>query len=346
MWQENELNLLFLFFFGTYLLILFCKKFKLLIDNNNLPHKIFLNQYEKPPAVGGIIILTSILLISQNYILKLFLLGLFLLGLFSDLLIIKKTSYRIFIQSILILLYLIISNNVVNKVGFLMLDFFLKYNFFSIIFTFFCLLVLINGSNFIDGVNNLLSGYYLLVLSLVIFIKTRYNLLIDFELYFLLIISLFIFYIFNMFNKIFLGDSGSYLLSFIVGILLINLKNQNMDSISVFFIILLLWYPAFENLFSIVRKISIKKKIYLADNLHIHHLLFSYLKNKSKIENKVILSSLTGNIINFYNFISFSIGIYFINLNINLIFLILFNICFYIISYLYLFFRTTNLNKV
>ena len=156
-------SFIIVFFFSTYFLIFFLKKFKVLIDNSYYNHKNFVNQ-SKPPLAGGIIILLAILLINQNYVLKFILFLLFLLGLFSDLLIIKKTSYRIFIQSILIISYLIFSNIFVQRINLEIFDIFLQNKTFSIFFTSICLLVLINGSNFIDGVNNLLSGYYLIVI--------------------------------------------------------------------------------------------------------------------------------------------------------------------------------------
>ena len=52
------------------------------------------------------------------------------------------------------------------------------------------------------------------------------------------------------------------------------------EKISPYFIANLLLYPAFENLFSIIRRVSLNKKNYLADNNHLHQLLFKYLKKK------------------------------------------------------------------
>ena len=325
-------SFIIIFFFSTYFLIFFLKKFEILIDNSYFNHKNFVDK-SKPPLAGGIIILLAILLINQNYALKFILFLLFLLGLFSDLLIIKKTSYRIAIQSILIISYLIFSNIFVQRINFEIFDIFLKYKIFSIFFSSICLLVLINGSNFIDGVNNLLSGYYLIVVCLIIYIFIQKDIKIDFDYYYYLLISLSVFYIFNMFNKIYLGDSGSYLLSFLIGILLINLSNINEANISPLFIALLLWYPAFENLFSIIRKILQHRKIYEADNLHLHHIIFSFFKKKFKNKNLIIASSLTGNTINFYNLLIFVLSLNYINSTKSLIVIIGVNILIYIFTY-------------
>ena len=77
-------------------------------------------------------------------------------------------------------------------------------------------MILINGSNFIDGLNGLLLGYFLLIL----FILYKLNLLTilsfsDDYLYTFFIILIFIF-ILNFTNQLFLGDSGAYFLSFFI----------------------------------------------------------------------------------------------------------------------------------
>ena len=59
--------------------------------------------------------------------------------------------------------------------------------------------------------------------------------------------------VFNFFEKFFCGDSGSYVISLIVGYYLIELSNLDLI-ISPYFIACLLWYPAYECLFSMVRK--------------------------------------------------------------------------------------------
>ena len=59
------------------------------------------------------------------------------------------------------------------------------------------------------------------------------------------------------------------------------------QSISPFFIILLLWYPSFEILFSILRKFVIGRSPLKPDNLHLHHLIYKRVsKLDLKSENK------------------------------------------------------------
>ena len=86
-------------------------------------------------------------------------------------------------------------------------------------------------------------------------------------------------YGYNFFNKIFIGDSGSYILGFIFSIFLINFYNDN-QQMSSFYIILLLWYPAFETLFSMIRKNILKRSPMKPDTNHLHQLIFYYVKKK------------------------------------------------------------------
>ena len=69
------------------------------------------------------------------------------------------------------------------------------------------------------------------------------------------------------------------MIGFIFGSFLIQLNNENYF-LSPYFIALLLWYPAFENLFSIIRKRIIKQDPLMPDNFHFHQLLFFYLKKR------------------------------------------------------------------
>jgi hypothetical protein len=124
-----------------------------------------------------------------------------------------------------------------------------------------------------------------------------------------------------------------------MGYYLIELCNDNLNLIryiSPIFVLLLFWYPAFENLFSILRKIVTKKNAAKPDNLHLHQLLFSSLNKKN---NKEIIynNTLTGNIINFFNLISFAVASKFYYHTVYLFYLTTFNILVYIIVYFYLY---------
>ena len=112
--------------------------------------------------------------------------------------------------------------------------------------------------------------------------------------------------LFNFFNKLYLGDSGSYLLGFIFGTLLIILF-KNTENISPFFIILLLWYPCYENLFSIIRKYKLSLSPLKPDNKHFHQLLYYFLKKKFNLSS-ILSNNLSSIIINIFNLSVLYIG--------------------------------------
>ena len=92
-----------------------------------------------------------------------------------------------------------------------------------------------------------------------------------------------------------------------MAIIIIKITTLN-NQISPYFIANLLWYPAFENLFSIFRRTFYKKKNYQADNEHLHQLLFLYLQKKKLFKKKYIVSSITGILINTYLLIVYYVG--------------------------------------
>ena len=315
----------------------FFKKKSFLVDNKNLVHKSFTSK-ESVPLSGGIVIFFNLALFSNNYFILLFFFLIFILGIFSDLLIITKPLQKFIVQFLVVFFFLNFLDLKVLSTKIYFIDFLIKNNLFAILFTSFCLLILINGTNFIDGINTLVCGYYILIILTILYICSQNKLLIyNFDSFYYLFLSLLVIYFFNISSKVYLGDSGSFLLSFLIGYYLINFCNDNLNLIqfiSPIFILLLLWYPAFENLFSIIRKIIIKKHPSEPDNLHMHHLLFNFIKKKNS---KTIIynNTLTGNIINLFNLIGFAVSSKFYYHTEYLVYIIIFNVLFYTVVYFY-----------
>ncbi len=300
-------------------------KFNFLLDIK-LKHKIKIK--EKIPLSGGIYILVSIITcklfydidISTNLLIILFLF--FVLGFFSD----TKPNFipilRLLIQLILILLLIYICNLEIDKSNIFFIDRFLSNYYFNILFTSICIIVLLNGSNFIDGVNTNLIGYCLIILLFVS--ELNYFININF-----IIITLAVFYIFNFFGKCFLGDNGVYVISILLSFIVINIINYN--NLNPIIAINLLWYPAFENLFSIIRRYVSSDKVDIADKKHLHSLLFLIL-NKKKYLTKYS-NSLSGLFINIYNFVSLGLSYKYLNNNQILICILVVNITLYLFTY-------------
>ena len=200
---------------------------------------------------------------------------LFLLGLLSDLKIFESAKKRFLIQLIIILLFVTLSKLQVTPTKIDFLDDLIGNTYWSYLFTAFCLMILINGSNFIDGLNGLLLGYFSLIIIFLFNLDLIYSMGFSETVIRSYFIVIFFILLLNFFNQLFLGDSGAYSISFLVGFLLIEIYNNN-QNISPYFIIVLLWYPCFENLFSIIRK-NFRKKNPLEPDKHFHQKLFIFL---------------------------------------------------------------------
>jgi UDP-N-acetylmuramyl pentapeptide phosphotransferase/UDP-N-acetylglucosamine-1-phosphate transferase len=132
-----------------------------------------------------------------------------------------------------------------------------------------------------------------------------------------------------------LGDSGAYLLGFFIGFLIISSHRSNPD-ISPYFFISLIWYPCFENLFSILRKLNREFSPLKPDSKHLHQLVLFFLSKKFDL--KLILSNnLSSGIICFFNFLIIYISTLNPGSTIFQVKLIVTSIIFYIVSYMILF---------
>ena len=313
------------------------KKYQILIDQTNLSyHKRFINNYSNVPLSGGLIFfLPLVFFLPEHYkYFSILILFIFLTGLLSDLNILHSPTIRIIFQIAVITTYLLFFDNFVSSIRINLFDNLLDIFFIKLFFTSFCILVLINGTNFIDGVNTLVVGYFILVFSNILYLSDINALNLDTLLVSMCLISLSIIYIFNFFGKMFLGDGGAYLISFAAGSILIKFANDNYI-VSPYYVVALLWYPAYENLFSIIRKRIINKSPSSADNEHLHQLIYSHLNKSFNVEKK-LSNLLSGVLICLYNLFYFFIIFNNFNYTKTLVFSIFFNVFFYSLLYFYL----------
>lgn len=326
-----------------FLINIFFKKKNLLSNTTGQFHQIY-NQENRVPLSGGLFII-SFFYFNYGYFgldLILYLTFFFLFGLLTDLNYIKSPFFRFLTQIIFLILFIIHFEIVVKDVRIDLINNLLKNYYFNVFFVLFCFLVLINGSNFIDGNNGISLGYFLIVFILIInLINNNY---IFYEQIFLnsLIIILSILLFFNLLNQLYLGDGGVYLLSLFSGYILVDIFLQN-QNISPYFIANIFWYPAFEILFSLLRKIKSSYSPLKPDTLHFHQILFYFYLKKIN-QSKTLINSFTGVSITAFN----GLILYFASTNINntklqLILLIL-SITFYLIIY-YLLLKFKKLSR-
>ena len=321
--------------FSIFLFINFIlRKTNYLLDDANSSHHKKIADISNVPLSGGIVLILNCFYLNlvTNFFNIFYLAVIYFIGVMSDTQKINSPSIRFFFQALIILIFLANNDYLITSVRISHFDYLLNnYKYLSIVFTFFCLLILINGSNFIDGVNLQSSGYYVSLIFTLLLLYKNTSIEINANMLQQIIIFLLIFISFNFFNKSFMGDGGIYLISFIIGLILIELQNKTF--ISPYFIALLLWYPAFENFFSILRKILIDKKSPSEpDKNHLHHLLFFYINQNFNFP-KILTSSLTGIFINIFNLSIFLISLKFVYLTIFQVSLIILCIFVYTLSY-------------
>ena len=336
-----ELYVIFFTLFSTLTINYFLKKKNLLLDRKYSSHKSLVSNDEVPLS-GGIIFLLSILVFykPEFYQFKIILLAIFLTGIFSDINFILSPIKRILIQVFIICLFLYIIPIYIHSIRWNFFDYYLQNSYIGFFFTLLCLTILINGSNFMDGLNILVVGYFLIVTCIIFYLSSYFNLELDFSLVKIILATLLVIFAFNFFGLLFLGDSGAYLISFVIGYILIHFSYDNTLIVSPYFVACMLWYPAYENLFSIIRKKFNKKSATKPDKTHLHQLLYIFVRDKLTYSDKSI-NTLTGFILIFFNLFILMIGAKNFNDSKILILLIISSVIFYNFIYYYL----NNKNK-
>jgi len=309
MTSEFNINFFIIFllisFFSTFLITRYSKFFfsGSLLDKDFLKPQSF--HKKATSRAGGIAILFLFFFFIFSYFLifNIFLkdyftisLLLFFLGFLDDIKIKINPSIRLILMLVLLIFCINIFSIQITMSGLEFLDIWLRNSILQTCFVLLCFLFIINGANLIDGFNGLLAIHFLLINSVYLIINLfnqNENLSI---ILFTQIIIVFSFLLFNFPKaKIFLGDSGSYLLGSLI--VLNTLKTYELNSeISPFFIASLLFYLFYEVFFSFVRKIRLKKSPLRPDKKHLHMLLYNWLSNAKKIKDSNYLTSI---IINF-----------------------------------------------
>jgi len=326
-------------FYYIYLLLVILlsyifKKKGIFLNYSGDMHQSFSNKKDVPLA-GGLFILIPIVYFLNDIFINCFIISIYLVGFFSDRNIIVSPKKRFLIQCILIILFVLVFDFRIISSRIELFDILLNNKIFAILFSSFCLLILINGSNFIDGLNGLLISCAIIIIFMLIKLNLIDNSLISNKSISLIIVILLLILSLNIFNVLMLGDSGAYLLGFFIGFLLISSHMNNPD-ISPYFFISLIWYPCFENLFSILRKLNREFSPLKPDSKHLHQLVFFFFSKKFNL--KLVLSNnLSSAIIFFFNFLIIYISTLNPSSTIFQIKLIASSIIFYNVSYMLLF---------
>ena len=197
-----------------------------------------------------------------------FILSLFyIVGLYDDKYKISPFS-RLFALGFVTLIAILLN----PKIKIILLRFsFIDYNFFlndfSILFTIICFLLFTNALNMFDGINLQSITYCLIILLFLMFNSNFIFILLP------IFISLLFLLFLNYKNKIFIGDSGVYLLSAIISYIIIYEYNSNKPNFFSDDIFILMMIPGLDFIRIFFERLIRGKHPFLGDKNHIHHLL-------------------------------------------------------------------------
>ncbi len=195
----------------------------------------------------------------------------FLLGLYDDLFGINplvKLAAQIFAS--------LVAFNLGFRIDYIYFPFigYLFFGGFSLFFTIFWLVGLSNALNLVDGMDGLASGVAILILLSMAIVSYVLDRNFVFVISVLLLFSMTGFFVFNINPaRIFMGDSGSLTVGFIIGLLSVSGFMKGLTLVTLFSIIIMLIIPVADTLWAIIRRSISGKSIFSPDKGHFHHVL-------------------------------------------------------------------------
>lgn len=193
----------------------------------------------------------------------------YFLGLYDDKHNIKP-NFKFFLSLLISIFYTMTNENIIiNSFSISIYEHRVFLENFSIPFTVFCILILINAMNFFDGINGQSLIFFLIIFSFLLLKTLR----LDFYL-FIIIIILFCLYL-NLKNMMFLGDNGIYVLTIVLITSIIyehNIYKQFIYADEIFFLLL---FPGIDLLRLTFSRLINGKNPFYGDRKHVHHLMIN-----------------------------------------------------------------------
>ncbi len=315
----------------------------------------------KIPNLGGIAIFYSIGISASIFAYELFDLYKFLfasmvillyIGVMDDIVVMR--AYKKLVAQIVVSALIVIGSDIRIRSLFGILGIYeLKY-FVSVIFSIVTFIILINAFNLIDGIDGLAGGYS--VICSVLFGISYYRLgAYNYPLVVLSVVVIgavlaFLYYNLSNYrtNKIFMGDTGSMLLGFLLAFTSIcfidvfidreipGIPRYHLQSAPVMAVAILI-LPIVDTLNVIIIRLANKKSPFDADKNHIHHKLLKLNLTHRRSSFYIIL---------YYLFVV-TIAYYFRHININLLLVIVLLVGFlgaYIPDFIYVMKNNKNTN--
>ena len=253
------------------------------------------NLYDKPdkkrkfhkfatPLTGGLIIFINLIfyfiyvLINNDYVyseyyysnktLFIFILlsfSTFIIGYLDDKFDISANKKFIILLFIIYFSILFDKNLIINDLSFQFTNKEIFLENFSALFSVLCIMLFINAFNMFDGINSQASSYATLLILVLIFKGINFNFL------YTLLIPLILATIYNYNDKMFLGNTGSLLISTILSLLFILSYKENKFFADEIFLFLV--FPGLDLFRLFINRLMKNKNPFSADTNHLHHLI-------------------------------------------------------------------------
>ena len=167
--------------------------------------------------------------------------------------------------------------------------------FMSWLFFAFCVVVIINGNNLIDGANGLMPMSIIVQCLSLFYICLETQDVTNLIRLIYILTPMVIFLIFNYpWGKVFMGDLGAYFFGFFISLLTIIIFGEHPE-LPTWGAVIIFVYPALELLFSVCRKVLEGHNPMHPDPHHLHLKMFYFLKQegmKSRVSNGLVMPCL------------------------------------------------------
>ena len=325
-------SLILILFILNFLITFKLKQIAFLVNVFDKPDNYLKKHKSNVPLLGGIIFLFNLLFVvlfyslffSDHFIIDvpirhifsitIFIISFFLIGLIDDKHKLKPEN-KLLTSIFFSLLILFLNDDLlILNISLSFLEHPVFLGNFGYFFTIFSIIILTNALNFYDGINGQSSLFFIIAFSYLALKSPIY------EFYLIVLLLLLFILCLNLFNKIFMGDNGIYLLGAILSISLIYEYNKFYTFKFADEIFLLLILPGYDLLrLSIIRLFN-GRNLFYGDRNHIHHILISKF---SLLKTNIILVLLSALPIFLYSFFMINFYIVFSLFTISYILLIL-----------------------
>ena len=260
------------------------------------------------PKVGGLIIFSSLIVTSflfglfidniYNYYITICI-AFFLIGLLDDAF---DWSYgkKLSAQTLFIIIFLTIIPVDFSKLIFSSID--IQIPWLNYLLLVLWILAIINSFNFFDGINFLAGCLAIVFFTSYSLLFFNFQTIIQLEVYLIIIFSIFGFLFFNRAPaKMFLGDSGSMFLGFLIATLPLLFTSETNPGIDVTFPVIITSILILETIYLIFSRIINRKSPFAPDKTHLHHQLLNLNLRNRYVVIIIVFSSILFSILAYFS---------------------------------------------